>query len=73
VPGDRDSLPIMRASTIDRGRENPRSIAKLAPNDQENLIWIKNDAACCAASRRRAFNETRLDDVVHFAVRENAT
>jgi hypothetical protein len=48
----------MRASTIDRGREIPRSIAKLAPNDLENLIWIKNDAACRAAGRRRAlFNE----------------
>jgi hypothetical protein len=46
----------MRASTIDRGRENPRSIAKLAPNDQENLIWIKNDAACRAACRRRALS-----------------
>jgi hypothetical protein len=43
----------MRASTIDRGRENPRSVAKLAPNDRGNLIWIKNDAACRAAGRRR--------------------
>ena len=59
-PGDRDSLPIMRASTIDRGRENPRSIVKLAPNDLGNLIWIKNDAACRVASRRRVLSMNPL-------------
>jgi hypothetical protein len=56
-PGDRDCLTIMRASIIGRGLENLLSIAKLAPNDPDNLIWIKKDVArsarvrCCASFR----------------------
>lgn len=52
-PSDRDSLPIMRASSIDRGLENPLSVAKLAPNNQDKLIWIKNDAVRRVIARCR--------------------
>jgi hypothetical protein len=58
-PGDRDCLTIMRASIIGRGLENPLSIAKLAPNDPDNLIWIKKDVAPAqrAFDVARAFNK----------------